>query len=80
MRQFYALFNSSEFLAQVVRELAASVPWGHHIELMNKVKNEAERLYYLRATAKFGWMFVPRAEAEQRQGLHLMISLGLANR
>ena len=35
--------------------MAASVPWGHHIEILNKVKDETERLYYLRATAQFGW-------------------------
>ena len=44
-----------EFLAQAVRELAVSIPWGHHIELLNKVRDEKERLYYLLATARFGW-------------------------
>ena len=44
-----------ESLSQVVRELAALVPWGHHVELMKKVKAPAARLYYLRATAQFGW-------------------------
>ncbi|MBX3276397.1 MAG: DUF1016 family protein [Acidobacteria bacterium] len=42
-------------LSQVVRELVAGVPWGHHIELLKKVKSPAARLYYLRATAQFGW-------------------------
>lgn len=44
-----------EFLAQAVRELIAAVPWGHHIELLKKVKSPAARLYYLRATAQLGW-------------------------
>jgi len=37
------------------RELAASVPWGHHVELLKKVKDPAARIYYLRATAQLGW-------------------------
>ena len=44
-----------EILSQAVRELVSRVPWGHHVELMKKVKDPAVRLYYLRATAQFGW-------------------------
>jgi predicted nuclease of restriction endonuclease-like (RecB) superfamily len=44
-----------ELLAQVARELASLLPWWHHVELMGKVKEPAARLYYLRATAQFGW-------------------------
>ena len=55
MRQFYFAWVSPEFLAQAVRELAATIPWGHHVELLNKVKDPAARLYYFRATAKLGW-------------------------
>lgn len=44
-----------EKLAQAVRELVSLVPWGHHVELMKKVKDPAARLWYLRATARFGW-------------------------
>ncbi len=40
---------------QAVQELAACVPWGHHIELLKKVKAPAARLYYLHATVQFGW-------------------------
>lgn len=42
-------------LAQAVRELVATIPWGQHVELLNKVKDPAARLYYLRATAQLGW-------------------------
>jgi predicted nuclease of restriction endonuclease-like (RecB) superfamily len=42
-------------LSQRVREMAASVPWGHHANLLGKVTDPAARLYYLRATARFGW-------------------------
>jgi len=41
----------TEFLRQVV----AGIPWGHHVELLKKAKHPAARLYYLRATAQFGW-------------------------
>jgi predicted nuclease of restriction endonuclease-like (RecB) superfamily len=43
------------FLAQAVRELAASVPWGHHVFMLGRVADPAARLYYLRATAQLGW-------------------------
>ncbi len=44
-----------ETLAQAVREMAVQVPWGHHIELLKKLADPAARLFYLRATAQFGW-------------------------
>jgi predicted nuclease of restriction endonuclease-like (RecB) superfamily len=42
-------------LAQAVRELAAAVPWGHHALLLGRIKSPPELIYYLRATAQFGW-------------------------
>lgn len=33
----------------------ATVPWGHHIVILKKVKSFTERIYYLRASAAFGW-------------------------
>lgn len=47
--------SSPEKLAQAVREMAGAVPWGHHVEMLNKLPAAAARLYYLRATAQFGW-------------------------
>ena len=44
-----------EILSQAVRESVSLVPWGHHVELMKKVKDPAARIYYLRATAQCGW-------------------------
>jgi predicted nuclease of restriction endonuclease-like (RecB) superfamily len=40
---------------QTARELMALVPWGHHVELMKKVKSPDARLFYLREIARFGW-------------------------
>lgn len=31
------------------------VPWGHHANILAKVTDPAARIYYLRATARFGW-------------------------
>jgi predicted nuclease of restriction endonuclease-like (RecB) superfamily len=44
-----------EFLSQAVRELVASIPWGHHVNLLTRVADPAARIYYLRATAQLGW-------------------------
>ena len=44
-----------EELSQLVREMVATVPWGHHANALAKVAGPAARLYYLRATARFGW-------------------------
>jgi predicted nuclease of restriction endonuclease-like (RecB) superfamily len=42
-------------LSRLVREILAVVPWGHHANVLAKVAPPAARLYYLRATAQFGW-------------------------
>jgi len=44
MRQFYSACATPEFLAQAVRELVAATPWGHHVELLNKVKDPAAHI------------------------------------
>ena len=55
VRQFYSEYSSEEFLEQLVQELTSRVPWGHHVELLKKVKIPAARFWYLRAIAQFGW-------------------------
>jgi hypothetical protein len=51
----HATAQNAEIPAQVAREFLAVVPWGHHVEMLKKIKAPAARLYYLRATAQFGW-------------------------
>ncbi len=46
---------SPKELSQFVRELVAAVPWGHHANVLAKLTDPAARLYYLQATARFGW-------------------------
>jgi len=36
-------------------QLVAEIPWGHHRLILDKLTDPAARLYYLRATARFGW-------------------------
>jgi predicted nuclease of restriction endonuclease-like (RecB) superfamily len=57
-------FTVRPILEQPVPELAkrtallgllSEVPWGHHLEILKKVDPIKGRLYYLRATARFGW-------------------------
>jgi predicted nuclease of restriction endonuclease-like (RecB) superfamily len=43
-----------EFLSLFVREMLASIPWGHHVELLKKIKDPLARLWYLQATARRG--------------------------
>ena len=40
---------------QFLRQLVAEIPWGQNLLILNKLTNPAARLYYLRATARFGW-------------------------
>jgi predicted nuclease of restriction endonuclease-like (RecB) superfamily len=44
-----------EFLSRFVREMLAPIPWGHHVELLKKIKDPAARVWYLQATARLGW-------------------------
>jgi predicted nuclease of restriction endonuclease-like (RecB) superfamily len=42
-------------LSQRVRDMVSLVPWGHHANALARITDPAARLYYLRATAQFGW-------------------------
>jgi predicted nuclease of restriction endonuclease-like (RecB) superfamily len=42
-------------IVQFLRKLVAEVPWGQNLLILNKLTDPAARLYYLRATAQFGW-------------------------
>jgi predicted nuclease of restriction endonuclease-like (RecB) superfamily len=35
--------------------LVASIPWGHHVNILAKLADPAARIFYLRATAQLGW-------------------------
>jgi len=41
--------------ALVPQELLLALPWGHHSELMTKVKDIATRRWYMQAAVEHGW-------------------------
>ena len=51
MAQFASIYNNLEFTQQPVAQL----PWRHHIVLMNRVKNNNERKWYIARTIENGW-------------------------
>ena len=38
-----------------IQALLAQVPWGHHVLILNKVKDTEAALFYLRQTIEHGW-------------------------
>jgi predicted nuclease of restriction endonuclease-like (RecB) superfamily len=39
----------------IVQQLVGQIPWGHNIRLLDRVKDPAEREWYVRATIEHGW-------------------------
>jgi predicted nuclease of restriction endonuclease-like (RecB) superfamily len=54
-RQPVTKFESGADTANFLQQLVAEIPWGHHLLILDKLNDPAARLYYLRATARFGW-------------------------
>ena len=54
-----AFFIAYEKVAQAVRQFESlpifSIPWGHNILLLQKIKNANERLWYASKTIEHGW-------------------------
>ncbi len=53
MKKWY-LFWTKENVPQVVGEIF-KIPWGHNREIITKVKNQDEALFYIRKTIENGW-------------------------
>ena len=53
-REAVAKMKKTE-ITENVRQLVAEIPWGHNLLILNKISEPAARLYYLGATAQFGW-------------------------
>lgn len=51
MRQFFKEYRDKEKLQPLVRELS----WVKNLVIMSRCKDDLEREFYLRATARFGW-------------------------
>jgi predicted nuclease of restriction endonuclease-like (RecB) superfamily len=41
--------------ASIVPQLAAQLPWGHHVWLIERVKNRADRFWYMQQAVTHGW-------------------------
>jgi predicted nuclease of restriction endonuclease-like (RecB) superfamily len=50
-----AKLGVNEDASLFLRQLVSEIPWGQNLLIMNKVAEPAARLFYLRATAQFGW-------------------------
>lgn len=51
MQHYYLAYKSTEILQTLSREIW----WSHNIEVLNRCKDDLEREFYLRMTAKYGW-------------------------
>jgi predicted nuclease of restriction endonuclease-like (RecB) superfamily len=51
MRSFAEAYPDKKF----VQQAAAQIPWFHHCILLDKVKDHAERLWYIQQTTLHGW-------------------------
>jgi len=60
-------------VAQIPAALLRSVPWAHHLVLIEKIKDLPTRLWYMRALLEHGWsrnvlLMQVQSEAHHRQG------------
>ncbi len=39
----------------IVQQVVAQIPWGHHLILLDAIKDELERLWYIQQTIAHGW-------------------------
>jgi len=67
MRAFAEAYPNERFVQQVVGQ----IPWGHNIRILDKVKDQTEREFYIRETIANGW---------SRNVLALQIQSGLYQR
>ncbi len=56
-----------------MQQLAAKIPWGHNVRLLDYLNTAEERLWYARQTTEYGWgrnVLVHQIESKlyQRQG------------
>jgi predicted nuclease of restriction endonuclease-like (RecB) superfamily len=51
MRRFYEHYHENEFLQPLVAEIS----WSHNIAILEKCKDDQERLFYVQQTRRNGW-------------------------
>jgi predicted nuclease of restriction endonuclease-like (RecB) superfamily len=52
MKRFFLTYKDA---AQFVQQAAAQIPWWHNVVILEKVKDQKAREYYLRACIENGW-------------------------
>ena len=67
MRKFAESYSDE----QIVPQLVAQIPWGHNVLILEKIKPQDERLWYIQKTLENGW---------SRTVLHHQIESGLYQR
>lgn len=40
---------------QLIQNLVGQIPWGHNMKILERVKNPAERVWYIQQTIEHGW-------------------------
>jgi len=65
------MFETNDF--PILQQLAAKMPWGHNILLMEKVKDLPTRIWYMQQTIEQGWSrdilsAMMKGKAHERQG------------
>ena len=53
MRAFAEAYPDAAIVQQLLHN--SPIPWGHHVRLLDKVKDSEQRLWYIRAAYDFGW-------------------------
>lgn len=46
---------NKDTVIEFLQQLVTGIPWGHNLLVLNKITDPSARLWYLRATARFGW-------------------------
>ncbi|MDR3000972.1 MAG: PDDEXK nuclease domain-containing protein, partial [Fibromonadaceae bacterium] len=54
MKRFYE-FYSTKIIDEKLRQAVAVLSWGHHLLIINKIKDVNEALYYVESAIKMGW-------------------------
>ncbi|MHC5773302.1 PDDEXK nuclease domain-containing protein [Nostoc sp.] len=58
---------------QIVQQVVGQIPWGHNVRILDTIKDQTERLWYVQQTIQYGWsrnVLVHQIESKlyQRQG------------
>lgn len=54
-RQFYSFYNQEVPISKQVVSQLGYIPWGHHIVIMQKIKQTSKALFYINQTIENNW-------------------------